>query len=207
MIRNAIFDLGGVVLHWDPLPVLAQFEPDPQACRRLHAEFFGHSDWKQFDRGGLTESEVIERLQTRLGRPREQLRSIVAATSASLVEKPDTVRLLRSLQRRGVALYCLSNMPSSIYLEVQSRHSFWDVFKGIIISGEVRMSKPEPELFAHLLERFALQPQESVFIDDLPVNIEAAGAAGLHTVLFHDAAQCARDLERWFPSTIDSTSY
>ncbi|MGH8230603.1 MAG: HAD family hydrolase [Steroidobacteraceae bacterium] len=202
MLRNAIFDLGGVVLHWDPMAVLAQFEPDPQACQRLRAEFFGHSDWKSFDRGGLTEAEIIERLQARLGRPRSQLLAIVDAVRASLVEKPDTVRLLRSLHRRGVALYCLSNMPSSIYLEVHRRHAFWDVFSGIIISGDVRMIKPEPELFAHLLERFSLNAHESVFIDDLPVNVEAARATGLKTVLFRDAGQCARDLEQWLSSAL-----
>jgi putative hydrolase of the HAD superfamily len=58
------------------------------------------------------------------------------------------------------------------------------------------MVKPEPEVYAHLLQRFDLQPQQTVFVDDLPVNIEAARRAGLHTILFRDAAQCERELDQ-----------
>jgi putative hydrolase of the HAD superfamily len=139
---------------------------------------------------------VVDRLQARLGRPRSELVAIVDAVRESLVEKPDTVTLMRSLHQRGVALYCLSNMPASIYAHLRRRHSFWDVFSGIVISGEVRMIKPEPQVYAHLLERFDLRPEQSVFIDDLPVNIEAARQAGLHAILFNDAAQCRAELGR-----------
>jgi putative hydrolase of the HAD superfamily len=114
----------------------------------------------------------------------------------SLVAKPDTVTLMRALHGRGIALYCLSNMPASIYAQLRIRHEFWDVFRGIVISGEVMMVKPEPEVFTHLLERFGLRAQETVFIDDLPANIEAARRIGLHTILFRDAAQCRQELDR-----------
>jgi HAD superfamily hydrolase (TIGR01509 family) len=200
-VHNVIFDLGGVLLEWNPDAILTRFQPDSDLRRALRAALFGHSDWRMFDRGGLTESELLERMVIRMGRPRLELLAIVDAVRESLVEKPDTVRLIRSLHQRGIALYCLSNMPSSIYAYLRHRHSFWDVFRGIVISGDVQMVKPEPELFAHLLERFDLRAAESVFIDDLPVNIEAAQRAGLQTIWFRDAAQCAHDLEQLLPLT------
>jgi putative hydrolase of the HAD superfamily len=87
-------------------------------------------------------------------------------------------------------------MPTSIYAHLRRRHDFWDACRGIVISGEVWMTKPEPEVFTHLLERFDLRAQESVFVDDLAVNIEAARRVDLHTVLFRDAAQCRRELDQ-----------
>jgi putative hydrolase of the HAD superfamily len=195
-VRNVIFDLGGVVLEWNPDDILSRFQQDPDLRSALKQALFGHADWHLFDRGGLSETEVIDRMETRLGRPRAELIAIVDAVRESLVEKPGTVKLLRALHQRGIALYCLSNMPASIYAHLRIRHAFWDIFRGIVISGEVRMIKPEPEVFAHLLERFNLRVEESVFVDDLAVNIEAARRLGLQTILFRDAAQCQRELDK-----------
>jgi HAD superfamily hydrolase (TIGR01509 family) len=195
LVRNVIFDLGGVVLDWNPDQILSRYQADPERRVQLRRAFFGHADWQLFDRGGLTEAEVIDRTHTRLGRPRSEVVEIVQAVRDSLVVKPDTVTLMRSLHARGIALYCLSNMPASIYAQLRIRHEFWDVFRGIVISGEVMMVKPEPEVFTHLLERYGLCAQETVFIDDLPANIEAARRIGLHTILFRDAAQCQQELD------------
>jgi HAD superfamily hydrolase (TIGR01509 family) len=194
LVRNVIFDLGGVVLDWNPDQILTRYQPDPERRVQLRHALFGHADWQLFDRGGLSENEVIDRTHLRLGRPRSELVEIVEAVRDSLVAKPDTVTLMRALHRRGVALYCLSNMPASIYAQLRIRHEFWDLFRGIVISGEVMMVKPEPEVFTHLLERFGLRAQETVFVDDLPANVEAAGRIGLHTILFRDAAQCQQEL-------------
>ena len=76
------------------------------------------------------------------------------------------------------------------------RGTFWDAFSGIVISGEVKMMKPEPAVFEHLLATFSLRPEESVFIDDVLANIDAAKEMGLHTIWFKDAAQCRRELEQ-----------
>jgi putative hydrolase of the HAD superfamily len=194
VVRNVIFDLGGVVLEWNPDQILSRFQKDPDLRSRLRQALFGHADWHQFDRGHLTEDEVIDRMEARIGRPRDELIAIVDAVRESLIEKPDTLKLIRELHQRAIPLYCLSNMPASIYAHLRIRHAFWDVFRGIVISGEVRMVKPEPQVFAHLLERFDLRAAESIFIDDLPVNIEAARRVGLRTILFRDAAQCRHEL-------------
>jgi putative hydrolase of the HAD superfamily len=194
-VRNVIFDLGGVLLEWNPDHILSRFQPEFDLRKRLRQALFGHPDWQLFDRGGLSEPELIDRMEARIGISRAELIAIVDAVRDSLVEKPDTVRLVRALHQRGIDLYCLSNMPASIYAHLRRRHAFWDVFRGIVISGEVRMIKPEPQVFTHLLQRFNLRAQETIFVDDLSANIEAARGVGLHTILFRDAAQCGRELE------------
>jgi putative hydrolase of the HAD superfamily len=195
-VRNVIFDLGGVVFDWNPDHIVARVQPAPELRASLKEALFGHPDWRQFDRGTLSESELIERLQLRLGATRQQVETVLDAVRNSLVEKPETLQLIRALQGRGTPLYCLSNMPASIYTHLRQRHGFWDVFSGIVISGEVQMMKPEPEVFMHLLTTFKLRAEECVFVDDLPANIESAKQVGLHAVWFKDAAQCRRELDR-----------
>lgn len=194
-IRNIIFDLGGVVLDWNPDKILQGFYSDPALEALLKRELFLHPEWQAHDRGTLRETELIESVHRRTGRPAAEVSALLRVVRESLVAKPDTVALLRSLHRRGIPLYCLSNMPVSVYAHVRLRHEFWDAFSGIVISGKVKMMKPEREIFEHLLTRFKLDPAHTVFVDDLPVNIEGARAVGLHAIQFHDAAQCSRDLD------------
>lgn len=195
-VRNVIFDLGGVVFDWNPDHIVSRVQPVPELRAALKAALFGHADWRLFDRGTLTEPELIERLQLRLGATRREVEAILDAVRNSLVEKPETVSLMRALQKQGTPLYCLSNMPASVYTHLRQRHHFWDAFSGIVISGEIQMMKPEPEVFAHLLATFNLRAEECVFIDDLLANIESARQVGLHAIWFKDAAQCRRELDQ-----------
>jgi putative hydrolase of the HAD superfamily len=197
-VRNVIFDLGGVVLDWNPDRIVSRFQPVLELQAALKAELFG-PDWRLFDRGMLSESELIDRLELRVGRPKQEVTAILDAVRESLVANPDTVKLIRALQGQGTPLYCLSNMPAGIYTHLRQRHDFWDAFSGIVISGEIKMMKPEPEVFRHLLDTFNLRPEESVFIDDVLANIDAARQIGLHTIWFKDAAQCRRELDQLFP--------
>jgi putative hydrolase of the HAD superfamily len=194
-VRNVIFDLGGVLLDWNPDKILQSFYSDPALRTLLKGELFLHPEWRAHNRGTLREAELIESVHRRTGRPAAEVSALLHAIRESLVTKPDTVALLRSLHRRGTPLYCLSDMPVSVYAHVRLRHEFWDAFSGIIISGEVKMMKPEREVFEHLLTRFKLDPRQTVFIDDLPLNIEGARAVGLHAIQFRDAAQCAQELD------------
>ncbi|MDP9088391.1 MAG: HAD family phosphatase [Pseudomonadota bacterium] len=196
MIRNVIFDLGGVVLDWNPDRIIARFQPRPELQGPFKASWFGHSDWHLFDRGSLSELELIDRIRLRTGQSSGEIQRILEAIRDSLVEKLETVKLLRTLSTRGVRLFCLSNMPASIYAHLRERHSFWDLFSGIVISGQIKMMKPEAEVFRHVLEKFDLKTAETAFVDDLVVNIEGAERVGLRGVLFRDAAQCERELDR-----------
>lgn len=118
------------------------------------------------------------------------------AIRESLQPKADTVALLQNLVRRQIPLYCLSNMAASTFAYVRERHAFWHAFQGIVISGEVKMMKPEREIFEYLLGRYGLSPEETVFVDDHPPNIEVARALGLRTIWFRDARRCEIELEQ-----------
>jgi putative hydrolase of the HAD superfamily len=193
-VRNVIFDLGGVVFDWNPDAILEAYYADVDARATIKRDLFQHPDWLLMDRGDYSEADVIARLEQRTGRPSSELRGLFAAVRGSLRPKRDTVALIERLARREVPLYCLSNMPASTFSHLKDRHAFWPLFRGIVISGEIRMMKPEPEIFEYLLRRYQLMPGNTVFVDDLEPNVQAAKSLGIHAVWFRDAAQCEEEL-------------
>lgn len=200
MVKSVIFDLGGVVIEWNPDRILEGYYADPQLRAIMKTAMFLHPDWLQLDRGTLNEAGLLERVAGRTGRPAAELEGLLDAIRGSLHTKADTVALLEKLSARAVPLYCLSNMSSDIFRYLRERHSFWDVFHGIVISGDIRMIKPEPEIFEFLLQRYGLTAAQTVFIDDNAPNVEAARAIGIHTVWFKSAQQCELELEELLTS-------
>ena len=200
MAKNVIFDLGGVVIEWNPDRILAGYYADPAVRTIMKSALFLHPDWLQLDRGTLNEADLLVRAAGRTGRPAAELSGLFAAVRESLHTKSETVALLEKLSARGVPLYCLSNMSSDIFAYLRERHSFWGAFHGIVISGDIQMVKPEREIFEFLLRRYDLAAAQTVFVDDSRPNIEAAGELGIHPVWFKDAQQCELELERLLAS-------
>jgi len=196
MVKNVIFDLGGVVIEWNPDRILASYYADPEMRAIMKTALFLHPDWLQLDRGTLNEADLLVRAAGRTGRPAAELSGLFAAVRESLHTKSETVALLQKLSARGVPLYCLSNISSDIFAYLRERHSFWGVFRGIVISGDIQMIKPEREIFEFLLRRYGLEAAQTVFVDDSRPNIEAARELGIHPVWFKDAQQCGLELER-----------
>jgi putative hydrolase of the HAD superfamily len=196
VVSNVIFDLGGVVIEWNPDRILAGFYADPQLRAVLKSALFQHPDWLDLDRGTLSEMHVAKRAAERTGRAFDEMERLLDAVRESLHVKPDTVALLEKLSARGVPLYCLSNVSSSMFEHLRIRHSFWGVFRGTVISGNTQLMKPEREIFELLLTRYGLAPAETVFVDDTEPNVLAARALGMHAVWFKNSAQCEVELEK-----------
>jgi HAD superfamily hydrolase (TIGR01509 family) len=194
-MRNVIFDIGGVLLDWNPDRILEGYYADPAERAVMKQAVFLHADWLALDRGALSEPQLLERIRARAGRALPELTGLFAAVRESLQPKPESVALLQALAVRGTPLYCLSNMPANTYAYLRQRFDFWALFRGIVISGAVQMVKPEPGIFAYLLGRYGLHAAHTVFVDDHAPNVQAAQDLGLHTVLFRDAAQCGRELQ------------
>ncbi len=193
-MRNVIFDFGGVLVRWQPEAVIASFYADDALRERVREAVIRHPDWVDIDRGTLSEDTAIERFAARMHRPAAEMRELMRQIKDSLTALPDSIALLEELVQRGVPVYGLSNMSAPIFALLRSRYDHWDRFRGIVISGEVGLVKPEPEIFHHIAERYGLLPAETVFIDDHLPNIESAGRLGFRTIHFADAAQCRREL-------------
>ncbi len=196
-MKNVIFDVGGVLLDWNPGRILEGYYADAAERAAMRAAIFLHADWLELDRGTLSEPGLLQRVAVRAGRPVPELNNLFEVVRESLQLKADTVALLESLAARRVPLYCLSNMPPGVYAYLRQRFDFWQLFDGIVISGEIQLVKPERAIFEHLLDRYGLAAADTAFIDDHPANIAAAKALGLRAILFQDAQQCAAALREW----------
>lgn len=192
---TVIFDLGGVVFEWNPRKILELYYSDATLRTEMMHALFQHPDWLEMDRGTLLESEAIERLKIRIDRPHNELVGLFNAIRCSLLPKQDTVELINRLSQRNIPLYCLSNMPISTFAYLQQQHTIFKIFEGIVISGEVKMMKPENQIFEYLLKQYGLSVNQTIFIDDHQPNIDAANVLGFKTILFQDAAQCEVELE------------
>ena len=194
-VHNVVFDLGGVLVEWDPESIVAAVFEAPQVQAAVRRAVFEHPDWLALDRGTLSEEEAVARFARRAAQPAAAMRRLMDQVRVSLAPKADALALLEELDERGVPLYCLSNMHVRNIAYLQERYDFFRRFRGMVISAQVRMIKPEPEIFAHLLAACRLEAAHSVFVDDYPANVAAARVAGLHSVLFTSAAECRRQLQ------------
>jgi len=198
-VRNVVFDFGGVLVRWQPEAVIAGFYADEPSRALVRDAVIRHPDWIDMDRGSLSEGLAVERFAARMGRPAAEMRALMQHIKDSLTPLPDSIALLDELAQRGVPLYGLSNMSAPIFALLKSRHAHWDRFRGIVVSGEVGLVKPDPEIFHHLTRRYGLVPAETVFIDDHLPNIESARLLGFNTIHFADAEQCRRELDTHLP--------
>ncbi len=198
MPTNIVFDFGAVLFTWQPHMLVQSHFPveadTPAAARQLAKDIFHHDDWKAFDGGMLELPTVIERTARRLNLPHQTLQGLMSRIHEHLLPIPETVALLARLNERrerqgDVRLYFLSNMPRPYARALEQRHGFLKWFDGGVFSGDAQLIKPQPEIFQLLQTRYALDPTQTVFIDDLLANVQAARAHGWRGIHFESAAQ------------------
>jgi epoxide hydrolase-like predicted phosphatase len=194
-VRNVIFDFGGVLVCWRPREIFESFYSDPQLREAVRVHAFEHDDWLEMDRGTMDEPTVVRRFAARMGRPEAELRALFDHLRSKLLPVEATVALLRELHAAGLKLYGLSNMSESIFAYLYGRHEFFKLFDGIVVSAAVKLLKPEPGIYEHLRDRFALDFGESVFIDDMERNVASARRLGLPAIHFESTEQVRRELE------------
>lgn len=193
---NLVFDLGGVVVRWDPEPIIASVFEDPEVRDMVRSEIFAHQDWLDLDRGVLEPQLAITRGARRTGMPASKIDQLLQLVPPSLLPIAETIDLIRTVKDAGHRLFVLSNMPLASIEYMEREYSFWDIFDGIVISSRIQMIKPHPEIYQYLLREHRLQAADTIFIDDTDLNLPAAAALGIKTVKFTDAAQCERELRK-----------
>jgi putative hydrolase of the HAD superfamily len=189
---NIVFDFGAVLFAWEPRVLARQFFPaqagtDAQAAA-LAKSLFGHNDWQAFDAGLVSAHDLVARIHARTALPAQVLHQLVAHIGPHLAPIADSVAVLHGLRQRRdagepIRLYYLSNMPEPYARLLEDKHDFIGWFDGGIFSSDVKLIKPDAAIFQLASERFGLHGPDTVFIDDLPANIEAArthGWRGVH---------------------------
>jgi putative hydrolase of the HAD superfamily len=189
-----VFDLGGVVVRWEPELILREVFDDLPTRAQARDGILNHPDWVELDRGTLPRSDAISRAVARTGLSEAQVHAFLQHVPPSLVAVPESVRLLYHLKQRGHTLFCLSNMHLASIEHLESTYDFWPVFTGVVISCRIHLCKPEAAIYQHLLKTYRLEGPSTVFIDDTQENLTAAGQLGIQTIKFENASQCERAL-------------
>ena len=184
MIRNIIFDMGNVLLRWDPQHIVSRFTADAEAQRRLRAAIFEDPDWAAQDAGAISEDEMRDHIRSRLpGELHEAAMNCYDAFERHMQDIPEMQALALELKAEGHRIYVLSN-ANTRFADYLQGLSFFQQFDGIVISAREKLVKPDARLYRLALERFGLRPEESLFIDDAQANVEGARAVGMAALRF-----------------------
>ena len=193
-IDTVIFDLGNVLIAWDPCRLYRRLIPDDAEREWFLAEVC-NAEWNERQDAGRSWAEGIAELCVRHPRHAaliQAYREHWTETLDGAIE--DSVALLAELKARGVRLLALTNWSQETFPLARERFAFLGWFEGIVVSGEEGLVKPDPRLYRLLLERYSVQPARALFVDDAPRNVAGAEAVGLHARLFQGAAQFRRQL-------------
>ncbi|MGE5630386.1 MAG: HAD family hydrolase [Caulobacteraceae bacterium] len=185
MIHNVIFDLGNVLLDFKPLQYLSQKYGSKEIIESLYKNVFCSNEWVELDRGTLTLEQAIDSMSARNPEIEPYVKELMYNLDRILIPITGTVKLLEELKASNkYKLYLLSNFHLDAFLKVSSKYSFFKLFDGMVVSSYIKVLKPEPKIFEHLMSVYYLSPSESVFIDDVMENLEAAHKLGIETIHF-----------------------
>jgi putative hydrolase of the HAD superfamily len=194
MLRNLIFDLGNVLISFRPAAYLEKKNyPENIRTKILH-DIFESQEWLSLDNGNITTPEAVESISRRSTLKREEIALIFNLRTELMFPLDENVRLLPGLKKEGFRLYYLSNFPLDIFEEIKTDYYFFRYFDGGVISSEVKLSKPDPRIYEKILELYGLKPEESLFIDDLEVNVRAAEKAGMKGLVTLGSENISKEL-------------
>jgi 2-haloacid dehalogenase len=190
-----IFDIGNVLLRWEPQALFRQLLPDDAAVAAFLDEI-GFADWNHGFDGGIRWDDGVAAHSARFPHRAELLAAYHARWHETIIGPiAGMPELLADLAAAGVPLYAITNFSEPKFSETLARFPFVaESFRDIVVSGVERMTKPEPAIFRLCLARNALDPGQAIFIDDLAKNVAAAEALGLAGIVFTDAPTLRRTL-------------
>lgn len=196
VIDAVVFDLGGVLIDWDPRHLYRTlFDDDEIAMERFLTEVCSPA-WNVQQDAGRSWSEAVETLTYRHPGHRELIAAYDERWSEMLGGAIEgTVEILDELRASGVRVAALSNWSAEKFPVARSRFEFLDWFEAIVISGEVGVSKPDERIYRHLLGRMGLDPGSTVFIDDSAANVAAAAELGMTALRFRDPPTLRAELQ------------
>ncbi len=191
----AVFDVGGVLLDWDPRHLYRKMFDDADAMERFLATVCTR-EWNLRLDAGRRYADGVAELVARFPDQADLIRAYDERWPemiAGVIE--GTVEILTTLQAGDRPVYAITNFSAEKFALSRALWPFLDAFDGVVVSGEVKTLKPRPEIFRILFERHGLTPADCLFIDDVPANVAGAEAVGMHGHHFTSPENLRNDLE------------
>jgi 2-haloacid dehalogenase len=195
VVNTVVFDLGGVLVDWDPRYLLRKVMPGREAeMETILADVLNH-DWNLARDHGDSWPDAMAELALMYPQWADVLRDYDERWAETLAgSHEDSVAVLRELHEHRVPIYALSNWSAEKFPHAEELYEWLDWFDGVVVSGRVKLAKPDPAIFRYLFETYRLEPRDVLFVDDYEPNIVAARELGMATHHFRDAARLRADL-------------
>jgi 2-haloacid dehalogenase len=194
MIEHIVFDIGRVLIHWDPETPYRDLIPDADERAHFLAEICSPA-WNLEQDRGRSWAAAEDLLIARHPEKAELIRAYRRHWHAMVPHAYDgSVEILRALVAQGMDVTLLTNFATDTFREASERFLFLQETRGATVSGEIGLIKPDRAIYDHHAKSFALDPARSLFIDDVPANVDGARAAGWEAIQFLNAEQLRRDL-------------
>ncbi|AEH51515.1 HAD family hydrolase [Pseudothermotoga thermarum] len=181
MVKNVVFDLGGVLLSWEPYKYMLE-NFGKEVADFLNQKVFEDKDWWLMDQGVYTEKELWEKKKAQLPEYRHYLEILEKVVPELLVPIQENVSVALRLKELGYKIYILSNFSKNNFDYVYSKYDFFKAFDGMVISSHVNVVKPDEKIYRILIERYSLIPQECLYVDDRKENVEMGLKLGFFAV-------------------------
>lgn len=190
-IRNVVFDLGGVMINYNPRKYIEDLGYKGEKCDRLCNAIFRDPVWVDMDKGiYMTYEEALDSFVKRHPDLEEDIRFFFKPGWMEVYTvKKDTEEILYNWVAERSDIYILSNYAADGFSYIWNKYPFFRKAKGGVCSAFEHCLKPEPEIYQILLNRYGLKADETVFIDDIPENVEGAEKVGIHGILFTTAQE------------------
>jgi FMN phosphatase YigB (HAD superfamily) len=196
MIKNIVFDLGNVLLKYDPKAYLHSLGYSSEEVSFLMKLIFNSVEWKLADQGLLSNQQLTDIFLLKAPQYSFDIRYVMQNWSDIVSFMDDSGELFQAVIDKGYKVYILSNFSEYGFKEKWNNHPLLSKAHGSVISYQIKMTKPSKEIYLHLLEKYNLNPEETIFIDDLQENINGARKAGIHGIRFKNVMQAKEDLAR-----------
>jgi putative hydrolase of the HAD superfamily len=196
-IRNVVFDLGGVMINYNPGQFIADMGYTGKYAEELRDAIFYNPLWQDMDIGRFEnyEEALPEFVKSHPDMEKDIRRFFQPDWFEVYTLKQDTERILYDwVYDKGYDIYILSNFSKDGFTYVENKYPFFKKAKGKVVSAFEKCIKPQPEIYRILLDRYGLKPEESVFIDDFQVNVDAAIAMGMKSIRFVDPVDARNKL-------------
>ena len=194
MIRTIIFDIGNVLTVFGWKNFLKSFGFDAQTEERVGKATMDNPFWNEMDRGKLSEEEMLEGFIQNDPSVEKEIRQIYENLHGILTKANYAIPWIKELKAKGYQVLVLSNFSEKVARENADALDFLEYVYGGILSYKDGVIKPDPAIYRLLLDRYGLKPEECVFLDDVPKNVDAAAAFGIATILFRNQEQAMEEL-------------
>lgn len=194
MIKNVIFDIGNVLLRYQPKIYLDEKYHDEAITNRMMEELFTSDLWLCLDKGTLTQEEVVDSLSKKYPNDALKFQAVFEDWDLLLPRMEETWEFVKLLKQHHIKTYLLSNLHAKLWEHLcQTQADFINLFDGYVISSIEKMMKPDQRIYECILNRYQLKASETLFLDDTKGNVEASKICHIEGLVFNNVEEVKKE--------------